>query len=105
MLHQQLLQQQLASQNISESHYNTLPPHLISTLDNMAHGIAVKENLDAYEVKQKLVQNIDRLTENDYQYLQEQMAILINKSVHENEEITDKNVDKNFITFLIKLYY
>ena len=47
MLHQQLLQQQLASQNVSKSNYNTLPPHLISTMDNMAHGIAVKENIDS----------------------------------------------------------
>jgi len=105
MLHQQLLQQQLASQNSSQTNYNSLPPHIISTLDNMAFGISQKEDIDAFSIKQKLVQNIDKLMPKDLEYLQEQMGILINKSVHDNEEISDKNVDKNFITFLIRLYY
>ena len=105
MLHQQLLQQQLASQNVSKSNFNTLPPHIISTLDNMAYGISQKEDTDAFSVKQKLVKNIDKLMPKDVEYLEEQMSILINKSVHDVEEISDKNVDKDFVTFLIRLYY
>jgi len=71
----------------------------------MAFGIAQKEELDSYELKQKLVQNINMLSAEDLNYLQTQMEMLIQKSVHENEEIDDKNVDKNFVSFLIKLYY
>jgi len=71
----------------------------------MAYGIAQKEDLDAYDVKQKLVANINKLPQNEVDYLIEQMSILINKSVHEGEEISDKNVQKEFISFLIKLYY
>jgi Fe-S cluster biosynthesis and repair protein YggX len=104
MLHQQLLQQQLASQDTAPS-FNSLPPHIISTLDNMAFGISVKEDMDAYDVKQTLVVNINKLSAQDLAYLVEQMSMLISKSVHDNEEISDKNVDKNFVTFLIKLYY
>jgi len=71
----------------------------------MAFGIAQKEELDAYDVKQKLVANINKLAPLDLEYLTTQMSILIGKSVHENEEISDKNVDKEFVSFLIRLYY
>jgi hypothetical protein len=105
MLHQKLLQQQLASQDTSKTNFNSLPPHIISTLDNMAFGISQKEGTDAYSVKQNLVKNIDKLMPKDLEYLEEQMSILINKSVHDEEEISDRNVEKDFITFLIRLYY
>jgi ABC-type bacteriocin/lantibiotic exporter with double-glycine peptidase domain len=94
----------LSSQSTASA-FNNLPPHLISTLDNMAFGIAQKEDKDAYEIKQKLVANINKLAPADLDYLITQMSMLIEKSVHENEEISDKNVDKNFISFLIRLYY
>ncbi len=71
----------------------------------MAFGIAQKEGLDSFEVKQKLVTNVNKLSPQDIQYLTEQMDILIQKSVHENETIDDNNVGKDFITFLIRLYY
>ncbi|RLA84073.1 MAG: hypothetical protein DRG78_02430 [Epsilonproteobacteria bacterium] len=71
----------------------------------MAFGISQKEDMDAYDVKQKLVANINKLAPKDVEYLTTQMSILIDKSVHENEEISDKNVDKDFISFLIRLYY
>ncbi len=71
----------------------------------MAFGISQKEDMDAYDVKQKLVANINKLAPADVEYLTTQMSILIDKSVHENEEISDKNVDKDFISFLIRLYY
>ncbi len=104
MLHEQLLQQQLSSQSDTPS-FNTLPPHIISTLDNMAFGIAQKEDLDSFDVKQKLVTNINKLAPADIKYLEDQMLMLIDKSVNQEEEISDKNVDKEFITFLIRLYY
>ena len=104
MLHQQLLQQQL-SQESNKSLFNELPQHIISTLDNMAYGIAQKEEIDPFDIKQKLVININKLTSADIDYLITQMSILIDKSVHDEESITDKNVEKNFISFLIKLYY
>lgn len=106
MLHQQLLQQRLASeQKPKEPVFNTLPIHIISTLDNMAFGIAQSENLDSFEVKTKMVQNINKLSPGDVEYLKNNMSELIERSVHNQETITDKNVDRNFISFLIRLYY
>lgn len=102
MLHQQLLQQQLVSEQ-NKSIFNSLPTHIISTLDNIAYGIATKESIDSFEVKQKLVNNINKLLEKDVEYLTEQLSLLIEKS--DNEDITDQNVERDFISFLIKLYY
>ncbi len=107
MLHEKLLQQQLASASQSSASpvFNTLPPHIITTLDNMSYGIARKEGIDSFEVKQRLVQNINTLTGQDVNYLVEQMTMLIEKSVHDNETIDDKTVEKDFVTFLIRLFY
>lgn len=104
MLHEQLLRQQLASQN-TEPNFNTLPSHIMTTLDNMAFGIAQKEGLDSFEIKQKLVTNINKLSDLDMKYLVDQMSMLIEKSAQDNETISDKNVEKAFITFLIRLFY
>jgi len=71
----------------------------------MAFGIAQKEQLDAYEVKQKLVTNVNKLSAEDVKYLELELENLIHKSVQDNETIDDNNVEKNFITFLIRLYY
>jgi len=71
----------------------------------MAFGIAQKEELDAYEVKQKLVTNVNKLSPQDLEYLKSQMELLIHRSVQEEEEINDNNVEKDFISFLIRLYY
>ncbi len=71
----------------------------------MAYGIAVKEELDSFEVKQKLVSNINKLSPQDIGYLVEQLSILIDKSVHKEETIDESNVEKNFVSFLIRLYY
>jgi len=71
----------------------------------MAFGIAQKEELDSYEVKEKMVTNIDKLSPKDLEYLESQLELLIHKSVQENESIDDKNVEKDFISFLIRLYY
>ena len=104
MLHQQLLQQQLLQES-NRSLFDDLPQHIISTLDNMAYGIAQKEGMDSFDVKQKLVKNINKLTKNDVDYLIAQVSILIDRSVNNGEAITDENVEKDFISFLIKLYY
>ena len=104
MLHQQLLQQQLLQES-NKSLFNELPPHIISTLDNMAFGIAQKEDTDSFDVKQKLVANINKLSPKDIDYLTNQMSILLDKSINNEETISDKNVEKDFITFLIRLYY
>jgi len=71
----------------------------------MAFGIAQKEELDAYDVKQKLVTNVNKLSHQDLEYLKSQMELLIHRSVQEEEEINDNNVEKDFISFLIRLYY
>ena len=104
MLHQQLLQQRLLQES-NKSLFNELPPHIISTLDNMAFGIAQKEDTDSFDVKQKLVANINKLSPKDIDYLTNQMSILLDKSINNEETISDKNVEKDFITFLIRLYY
>lgn len=71
----------------------------------MAFGISQKEGLQSYEVKQKMVKSVDSLSPTDLDYLVEQMSLLIDKSVHNEETIDENNVDKNFISFLIRLYY
>lgn len=77
----------------------------MTTLDDMAFGISQQENEDSYIVKQRMVANINKLAPKDVDYLIEQMSILIDKSLNQNETIDDKNVDKDFISFLIRLYY
>lgn len=77
----------------------------MTTLDDMAFGISQQENEDSYIVKQRMVANINKLAPADVDYLIEQLGILIDKSLNQNETIDDKNVDKDFISFLIKLYY
>jgi len=77
----------------------------MGTLDEMAYGISVKENIDAFIIKQRLVSKVNMLNENDAQYLVSQLAILIDKSLNKGEDIDDKNVDKNFVTFLLRLFY
>ena len=71
----------------------------------MAFGIAQKENLEAFMVKQRMVSKLNMLPKEKVVYLVENMAILIRKSTQEGESIDDKNVPKEFITFLINLYY
>ena len=74
-------------------------------MDNMAVGIGKKEERDSYEIKSNLVENINKLSSTDFKYLEDQMNMLVHKSVHEKETIDDQNVEKDFITFLIRLYY
>lgn len=45
------------------------------------------------------------LHEQKAHYLIENMAILIHKSTQENEEISDKNVSQEFVSFMISLFY
>ena len=71
----------------------------------MAFGISQKENLDSFIVKQRMVSKINLLHDADAQYLVFQMAILIKKSLHDEEDISDKNVEKDFISFLLRLFY
>jgi len=71
----------------------------------MAYGISIKENIDAFIIKQRLVSKINMLPEQEAHYLIEQLAILIDKSLNQGEQIDDKNVDKNFVTFLLRLFY
>ena len=71
----------------------------------MAFGIAQKENLEPFIVKQRMVSKINMLLEEKAIYLVENMAILIDKSTQQNEKIDDTNVSKEFLSFLISLYY
>ena len=82
-----------------------MPSEIRSTLDEMAFGISVKENIDAFIIKQRLVSKINMLPEQEAHYLVSQLAILIDKSLNQGETIDDKNVDKNFVTFLLRLFY
>ncbi len=100
-----MLQQQLSSQQATSTHYDALPEDIVSTLDNMAFGIAQKENLDAMTVKNNLVRNINKLTDNQAEFLVASMAILIDKSTQQNITIDDTNTQREFISFLITLYY
>ena len=77
----------------------------MSTLDSMAFGIATKENLEPMTVKEKMVNNINMLSQDKCEYLVSNMAILIDKSLNSNETIDDKNTQKEFISFLVSLYY
>jgi hypothetical protein len=82
-----------------------LPVDIRSTLDEMAYGISVKEGLESFAVKQRMVSKVNMLREEKALYLVENMAILIDKSTQNEESIDDKNVTKEFVTFLIELYY
>lgn len=88
-----------------KNNYDEIPIHIVGTLDDMAYGIAQKEEMDSFEVKQRMVKNINKLSPADLNYLIHQMSILIDKSVNQEETIDDKTVEKDFISFLIKLYY
>ena len=106
MLHTELLQRQLNEQARStKQHFNELPSHIMTLLDDMAFGIAQKENMQPIDVKQTMVENINKLHESDIKYLIEQLGLLMHKSVNENEKIDDKVVDSSFVSFLIRLYY
>ena len=105
ILHSQLLQQQIAAEQEKVSIYNSIPVDIRSTLDGMAFGISQKENLDSFVVKQRMVSKVNMLREEKAIYLIENMAILIDKSVQQHETIDDKNVSKEFLSFLINLYY
>jgi hypothetical protein len=71
----------------------------------MAYGIAMKENLEPFIIKQRMVSKLNMLHEEKAHYLIENMAILIHKSTQESEEISDKNVSKEFVSFMISLFY
>lgn len=71
----------------------------------MAYGIAMKENLEPFIIKQRMVSKLNMLHEEKAIYLVENMSILIHKSTQESEEISDKNVSKEFVSFLINLFY
>ncbi len=71
----------------------------------MAFGISKEENLDSLIVKQNMVNKINMLSDREGLYLVEQMSILIDVSVNQGENIDDKNVHKDFITFLLRLFY
>ena len=71
----------------------------------MAYGIATKENLEPFIVKQRMVSKLNIIPQEELTFLLENMAILIQKSVHDGEMIDDKNVSKDFISFLIGLFY
>ena len=76
-----------------------------TTLDDMAFGIAQKENLEAFMVKQRMVSKLNMLPDEKAIYLVENMAKLIHMSVQENQTIDDQKVQKEFLDFLISLYY
>jgi hypothetical protein len=71
----------------------------------MSYGIAIKENLEPFIIKQRMVSKLNMLPEAKAIYLVENMSILIHKSTQESEEISDKNVSKEFISFMISLFY
>ena len=71
----------------------------------MAFGISQSENLDAFMVKQRMVSKVNMLREEKAIFLIENMAILIEKSIQRHETIDDKNVSKEFLSFLVSLYY
>jgi len=100
-----ILDYKLALEKEQNSIYNTLSPDIRLTLDLMALGIANKENLDVMKVKSKMVDRVNNLSEHEVYYLVANMAELIKKSTQENLEINDKEVSKEFISFLINLYY
>ncbi len=82
-----------------------MPIDIVGTLDSMAHGIAIKEGFNPMDIKTQMVNNINKLTQKDAEYLVSNMAVLIDKSTQQNETIDDKNTQKEFITFLINLFY
>ena len=88
-----------------DSIYNTLPIDIRTTLDTMALGIAKKEHLDVMQVKNTMVNKINQLNKEEVFYLITNMSDLIQKSTQQDQIINDKTVSKDFISFLIRLYF
>jgi hypothetical protein len=95
----------LASQSNINPNYDSIPIDIRTTLDDMAFGIAQKENLDTMDVKNRFIKNVNSLTSQRAEFLVGSMAILIKKSLDDGEQITEENTQKEFISFLISLYY
>ena len=77
----------------------------MGTLDSMAFAIAQKDNIDASDVKNRLVNKINMLSDTDAQILVVQMAALIDRSINHDEKADESNVQKEFVSFLIRLFY
>ena len=71
----------------------------------MALGIANKENFNVMEVKKRMVDKINNLSDQEAYYLISNMATLIHKSTQENKKIDANEIKKDFVSFLVRLYY
>jgi len=71
----------------------------------MAYGISVKEGVDSYIIKQRMVSKVNMLSEQEAHYLVAELAIIIDLNLNKGEDISDKNTQKDFISFLIRLFY
>jgi hypothetical protein len=71
----------------------------------MAYGISVKEGLDAFIIKQRMVSKVNMLSEKEAYYLIAELSILIDINLNKGDDISDKNTQKEFISFLIRLFY
>jgi hypothetical protein len=77
----------------------------MGTLDSMAFALAQKDNKHVSEVKNRLVNKINMLSEDDAKILVVQMAALIDRSINHDEKADESNVQKEFVSFLIRLFY
>ena len=103
MLEKQL-QMQTKTQN-KPSAYNMLPADIRSVLDDIAFGLSIKENKPVMELKNNLVNSLNKLNIEELNYLVEHLNELIYRSVQKNETIDQNNTDANFISFLTRLYF
>jgi hypothetical protein len=99
------INQQIGQLQEVNSAYNLLPIDIQVTLDMIALGVANKEEVEVMETKNKMVNSINSLTNEELSYLITNMSQLIQKSVQENQKIDSSNVPKDFISFLIRLYF
>lgn len=90
---------------VNSNAYNSLPLVLQTTLNNIIHGLAQKEeDYTASQFKENFVRNLGNLTQDQLNYFVGNMMTLIaiSDSAPQDEKL---DVDKNFISFLIKLFY
>ncbi len=84
-----------------------MPYTLINTLDSMVYMLVQKDNtININDTKNNLVTNINKLSAQELNNFVNQMAIFIDKSQQSSDgKLGEGEVQKEFISFLIKLFY
>lgn len=93
--------------NMLENPYGELPQSIKNALDNMVPKFCIKDeesDLTPKEVNAKMIDNINNLLKPDYDFLVSKFESII-ISVNEDREYKEPEIDKEFLSLLIKIFY